>query len=270
MDEPGQRLSVTPARAGAWRVLALRGEIDLDTAPALTAVFTRAVREREPLAIDLCDADATDAASVALLVNAVRRLHHRRPDVVVVCPPGRVRTALELTAVARRLTLLEGPGDLYGSNFPPGPAPPGRMDRDQRPQRPSTPGRRGLLLAEATLAIEARHDEPSLTLDDIARAVATSSRQLQRVFSEHAGGAFRDELAAVRMQHAAVLLQTAELTVAEVAHRVGYRQPAQFAKAFRRHHGLSPSELRRELRVEGGRSMSSSRAAVDRADRRAS
>ena len=31
------------------------------------------------------------------------------------------------------------------------------------------------------------------------------------------------------------------LTVREVAHRVGYRQPAQFAKAFRRHHGVSPS-----------------------------
>ncbi len=30
----------------------------------------------------------------------------------------------------------------------------------------------------------------------------------------------------------------------EVAHRVGYRQPAQFAKAFRRHHGASPSAYR--------------------------
>jgi AraC-like DNA-binding protein len=34
------------------------------------------------------------------------------------------------------------------------------------------------------------------------------------------------------------------LTVREVAHRVGYRQPAQFAKAFRRHHGASPSTYR--------------------------
>ena len=30
----------------------------------------------------------------------------------------------------------------------------------------------------------------------------------------------------------------------EVAHRVGYRQPAQFAKAFRRHRGVSPSDFR--------------------------
>jgi AraC family transcriptional regulator of adaptative response / methylphosphotriester-DNA alkyltransferase methyltransferase len=250
MSAPGQPLSVTPARAGAWRVLLLRGEIDLDTASGLTAVFTRAVRDREPLAIDLCEADATDAPALALLVNAVRRLHHRRRDVVFVCPPGRVRTALEQTGVARRLTLLEVLGELYGRDIEPEPRRLEPAACDRHDQRPSTPGRRAALLAEATLAIEARHDDPTLTLSDVARDVATSSRQLQRVFSEHAGGAFRDELAAVRMQHAAVLLQTTDLTVAEVARRAGYRQAAHFAKAFRRHHGTSPSGLRRATSAE--------------------
>jgi two-component system response regulator YesN len=32
--------------------------------------------------------------------------------------------------------------------------------------------------------------------------------------------------------------------VREVAQSVGYRQPAQFAKAFRRHHGTSPSSIK--------------------------
>jgi AraC-like DNA-binding protein len=41
------------------------------------------------------------------------------------------------------------------------------------------------------------------------------------------------------------MLHSRGLTVREVAHRVGYRQPAQFAKAFRRHHGVSPSRFRR-------------------------
>jgi two-component system response regulator YesN len=40
-------------------------------------------------------------------------------------------------------------------------------------------------------------------------------------------------------------------TVREVAHRVGYRQPAQFAKAFRRHHGSSPSAYRSHRPMEG-------------------
>ena len=46
------------------------------------------------------------------------------------------------------------------------------------------------------------------------------------------------------MDRAAEMLAARGLTVREVAHRVGYRQPAQFAKAFRRHHGSSPSTFR--------------------------
>jgi transcriptional regulator GlxA family with amidase domain len=114
-----------------------------------------------------------------------------------------------------------------------------------RVQRPATPGRRGALLAEATLAIEERFADPDLALGEVARQIATSERQLQRVFAELAGTAFRDEVAAVRMQHAASLLQETDLPVAEIARRVGYRQAAQFAKAFRRHHGMAPSRFRR-------------------------
>jgi AraC-like DNA-binding protein len=40
------------------------------------------------------------------------------------------------------------------------------------------------------------------------------------------------------------MLSTRALTVREVAHRVGYRQPAQFAKAFRRYQGVAPSDYR--------------------------
>jgi AraC family transcriptional regulator, regulatory protein of adaptative response / methylphosphotriester-DNA alkyltransferase methyltransferase len=54
----------------------------------------------------------------------------------------------------------------------------------------------------------------------------------------------------VRMERAAELLARRGLTVREVAHRVGYRQPAQFAKAFRRHKGLAPSAFR--SRAGGG------------------
>jgi AraC family transcriptional regulator, regulatory protein of adaptative response / methylphosphotriester-DNA alkyltransferase methyltransferase len=226
-------------------MLVLRGEIDLDTAPGLIAAFARAARGDDPLGVDLCDADVPDAHGMALLVNAVRRLHDRRGDVVVVCPPGPVRDVFERTALARRFALLDDAHALAGRELEPEPRPLGPAIVSGHRQRMTTSGRRAALLAEATVAIELRHAEPKLGLDDVARDIATSSRQLQRVFSELAGSAFRDELAAVRMQHGAALLLTTDLPVSEVAHRVGYRQAAQFAKAFRRHHGVSPSGLRR-------------------------
>jgi AraC family transcriptional regulator of adaptative response / methylphosphotriester-DNA alkyltransferase methyltransferase len=76
-----------------------------------------------------------------------------------------------------------------------------------------------------------------LTLDDVARQIATSRRQLQRCFDEHSDAPFRQCLARIRMQRAAELLAEASIPVRDIAARVGYRQPAQFAKAFTRSTG---------------------------------
>ena len=110
-------------------------------------------------------------------------------------------------------------------------------------QRPSTIRLRSSLLEEANAIVE-RDYASDLSLDDIAHRVASSRRQLQRAYAEIGHTTFRDHLTQVRMERAAELLATRMFTVREVAHRVGYRQPAQFAKAFRRHRGVSPSDFR--------------------------
>ena len=179
----------------------------------------------------------------------MRRLHDRRPDAVVVCPDGPVRRMLEQRGVARRMTLLDDPAELYGreAEHPACPRPPAPA---QHEERVSTAARRIVILVEATLVIEARHDDPALALADVAHAIATSVRQLQRVFAEHAGGAFRDEVIAIRMQHAAVLLQTTDLPSPRSAAASATAQAGHFAKAFRRHHGIPPSGLRRAATAE--------------------
>ncbi len=98
------------------------------------------------------------------------------------------------------------------------------------------------------MAIVEEEYASDLSLDDIARRVASSRRQLQRAFAEIGHTTFRDHLTRVRMQRAADMLTSRSLTVREVAHRVGYRQPAQFAKAFRRYQGVAPSTFRSERR----------------------
>ena len=110
-------------------------------------------------------------------------------------------------------------------------------------QRTATIELRRSLYEDAT-AIVAQEYGSDLALDDIARRVASSRRQLQRAYSEIGNTTFREHLTAVRMERAAELLAGRALTVRDVARRVGYRQPAQFAKAFRRHHGIAPSAYR--------------------------
>jgi AraC family transcriptional regulator, regulatory protein of adaptative response / methylphosphotriester-DNA alkyltransferase methyltransferase len=109
--------------------------------------------------------------------------------------------------------------------------------------RQSTLHRRRELFDEAIAAIERDYADESLSLASVAHSIATSRRQLQRVFGER-HTSFRRELQRVRMTHAAEMLQADTMPVGMVARAVGYRQPAQFSKAFRRHHGRPPSELR--------------------------
>jgi AraC family transcriptional regulator of adaptative response / methylphosphotriester-DNA alkyltransferase methyltransferase len=109
--------------------------------------------------------------------------------------------------------------------------------------RQSTLHRRRAIFDEALAAIERDYADESLSLGSVAHSIATSRRQLQRVFGER-HTSFRAELQRVRMARAAKLLREDAMPVAAVARAVGYRQPAQFSKAFRRHHGRPPSQLR--------------------------
>jgi len=243
----GSGLLITTDRLGRRRVLLVRGRIDQQTAPRLGWIFARA-NGREPVALDLSAVEVADGPGAVLLLNAMRRLHARQRELIVVCPQPALRDALDRSGLARRFELVSESDAVAGLALRPATGHGAARVPAGRGLRASTAARRAALLAEATLAIEHRHAQPGLCLHDIAREVATSDRQLQRVFAELAGSAFRAELSAVRIQHGAALLQTTDLAVRDIAQLVGYRQSAQFAKAFRRCHGIAPMALRRAAR----------------------
>jgi AraC-like DNA-binding protein len=113
--------------------------------------------------------------------------------------------------------------------------------RDSR--RESTKQTYGSLFDEATAILASEFSRPT-KVEDVARRLATSPRQLQRVFAEVYGVGFRAYLRRVRMCRAAELLATTDLPVKEVAQRVGYRDASQFSKAFKRTRGVTPTEAR--------------------------
>ena len=79
----------------------------------------------------------------------------------------------------------------------------------------------------------------------MARALATSPRELQRAFAQFGGEGFREHLITRRMRVAAdLLIDQPAIPVAQVATLVGYRQPPHFARAFRRRYGMAPSHFR--------------------------
>src|SRR4051794_34658898 len=83
-------------------------------------------------------------------------------------------------------------------------------------QRASTSKLRHQIFDDATTLVQSEY-AADLSLDDVAHRVATSRRQLQRIYAEIGQTTFRRQLRAVRMQHAAELLTSRTLTVGEVA-----------------------------------------------------
>lgn len=111
--------------------------------------------------------------------------------------------------------------------------------------------------------IERCYDDDQLTVESLSLTIFSSRRQLQRSFAE-AGTSVQERLYVVRMERAAELLHETSLPIAEVARRVGYRQPPHFAKAFRRLYGRTPSQWRSDVGRGLGRQPSVSGLPVDR------
>jgi len=107
--------------------------------------------------------------------------------------------------------------------------------------------RRRALFEEALSLIERTYEDDRLTVSDLSQKIFTSRRQLQRAFAE-AGTSVQEKLHATRMRRSAELLDDSSLTIAQIARSVGYRQPPQFAKAFRRYYRLTPSQWRTAAR----------------------
>ena len=107
----------------------------------------------------------------------------------------------------------------------------------------SGPARRRAIYEDA-VAVLRRDFAGEPQLEAVGREIGASRRQLQRAFQE-AGTTFRRVLYEIRMEHAAeVLHEQPRKRVREVAASAGYSQPAQFAKAFRRRHGVAPAVWR--------------------------
>jgi transcriptional regulator GlxA family with amidase domain len=116
-------------------------------------------------------------------------------------------------------------------------------------ERPDTLRRREDIYRDA-VAVISRDYATDLHVDSVARTIGTSRRQLQRVFDQVGGVAFRNVLTEVRMRNARRLLLETHEPVNVVARRVGYSQPAQFAKTFRRYFGDVPSTYRTSPRPD--------------------
>jgi AraC-like DNA-binding protein len=101
-------------------------------------------------------------------------------------------------------------------------------------------------------ALQLLHKKPAepWTLSDLGRRVGLGRSAFAARFAELVGQPMLRYLIERRMEEAAMLLESSDHGIAEVADRVGYDTASAFSKLFTRHYGLSPSRYRARNRAE--------------------
>lgn len=90
-----------------------------------------------------------------------------------------------------------------------------------------------------------QHWHEKITISDLSRMAGVNRDKLVRGFRELYDSSIAEVLSERRLAEARKLLLVTDLPVASVAYRCAYLNNASFTRAFSRHYGLSPTELRR-------------------------
>lgn len=108
-------------------------------------------------------------------------------------------------------------------------------------QPPSSP-----FVARFKSVVEARLSDSNLSVEDLGADMGLSRVQLYRKVKALTGSTPVDLIRKARLAKARELLQGTDLTVSEVAYKVGFTTPSYFTKCFKDEYGRVPGDVRDE------------------------
>jgi anti-sigma B factor antagonist len=103
---PGSFEASSAELEGGIRVVSVRGELDLGTAPELEGPLEEAVAANEPLLLDLSECEFIDSTGIALIVRTWQGLGDGRPGsgrMAICSDKEQVRRVLEITGLDREI-----------------------------------------------------------------------------------------------------------------------------------------------------------------------
>lgn len=92
--------------------------------------------------------------------------------------------------------------------------------------------------------IEAHFQDPELSVTTISDVLNLNHSQLYRKLKAITGKTLSQFIRSVRLQKSIHLIQTTDLTIAEIAYEVGYNDPNYFTRSFKKEFGKVPGNLR--------------------------
>jgi transcriptional regulator GlxA family with amidase domain len=92
--------------------------------------------------------------------------------------------------------------------------------------------------------IKNRYSE-GINIFEVASTLGVSQEHLIRKFTQEVGATPGHSLTRIKIENAVRLLSQTDMSLDEVAKRVGYSNGNYLSKTFHQHTGISPSEFRR-------------------------
>ena len=92
--------------------------------------------------------------------------------------------------------------------------------------------------------LEANLDDETFGVLQLAQAIYLSECQLYRKVKARTGQSTAAYMRSYRLARGRQLLSNSQLSVREIAYRVGFSDPCYFSRTFSREYGLSPTRAR--------------------------
>jgi AraC-like DNA-binding protein len=96
-------------------------------------------------------------------------------------------------------------------------------------------------IKDAIHCVEENIESTEFSVEDLSRELAISRAHLYKKIHALTGKSPLEFMRVIRLQQAAQLLERSQLTVAEIAYKVGFNNPKYFARYFKDEFGMLPS-----------------------------
>ena len=100
------------------------------------------------------------------------------------------------------------------------------------------------VISDAKMYMLDHFSDPSLMLQDVAKAVGMSNSRFSTVFSQQNGQTFTEYLIHLRLSKAKEMLRSTDIKNTQIAREVGYNDSHYFSYIFKKNVGITPTEYR--------------------------
>ena len=96
--------------------------------------------------------------------------------------------------------------------------------------------------------LKQRYRDPDLNFEDLARHFQITQSHGHVLFKKFFNKTFREKLREIRIAQAEHFLTGSSLLIYEIARQCGFNSSSCFCRAFKRIHGISPTQYRKKIR----------------------